>query len=178
VTAIEAHPRTFGFLQANARLNPGLRLSALNFAAGESEGTLRFTNLRGDDQNGVSDQGEVEVAVRRLDQLLAGQEPIELLKLDVEGFELSVLRGAPEVLRRTRCVYFEVSQRSQDYGHPAEEVLRVLDASGFTLLWPQGGAVERPFVAGRRATNLVAVRDAARYRERMGLAQAAAPALV
>jgi len=171
VTAIEAHPRTFGFLRDNLRLN-GAPVTALNFAAGEESGTLRFTNIRGDDKNGVSERGELEVAVRPLDELLAEADgSIDLLKLDVEGFELSVLRGASAVLARTECVYFEVSLLSDGYGHPAEEVVAALADHGFRVLDGAGQPVARPFVANRRAENLVAVRSLERYRERIAAAR-------
>lgn len=175
VSAIEAHPRTFGFLRDNVRLN-GAAVTALNYAAGEESGTLRFTSMRGDDKNGVSAQGALEVPVRPLDELLAALDgPIHLLKLDVEGFELPVLRGAAAVLARTECVYFEVSLLSDGYGHPAEAVVAELAGQGFTVLDDAGEPVARPFVASRRTANLTAVRSVARFRART--AAAAEPAL-
>ena len=55
------------------------------------------------------------IEVKRLDDFGPFNGSI-LLKLDVEGFELSVLRGAPETLARTEVIISEVSilQRHSD----------------------------------------------------------------
>jgi hypothetical protein len=62
----------------------------------------------------------VELPVRKLDDL----EPIQslpaplLLKLDVQGYELRVLAGAAETLRRTEVLLAEVSLLEYNKGSP------------------------------------------------------------
>lgn len=51
---------------------------------------------------------EVELPVERLDDVLTGVDWIDLLKVDVEGFEYQVLAGAESVLQRTGAVIVEV----------------------------------------------------------------------
>jgi FkbM family methyltransferase len=46
--------------------------------------------------------------VRRLDDVMPSVADIDLLKVDVEGFELKVLGGADEALRRARYLLIEV----------------------------------------------------------------------
>jgi hypothetical protein len=44
----------------------------------------------------------------KLDDELAGQPEISLLKLDVQGYERAVVEGARDVLARTKCLVTEV----------------------------------------------------------------------
>ena len=53
VWAIEAHPQTFRFLRENVALNGFTNVIAVQAAAAEERGTLRFSDGRLDDQNRV-----------------------------------------------------------------------------------------------------------------------------
>ncbi|WP_026354123.1 FkbM family methyltransferase [Massilia niastensis] len=76
-----------------------------------------------------------EVATSRLDEVLADAGPVDFLKLDIQGFELPVLRHATEVLRRTNVVHCEVSF-APIYAEQAlfSEIETLLRAAGFYLL--------------------------------------------
>jgi FkbM family methyltransferase len=139
VTAYEPHPRIFRFLSGNAALNGWSHLALRDAAVGERAGTARITDGVADDQNRLSsDDAGVEVPVVTLDQDLP-PGPIRLLKIDVEGFEVSVLQGGQGALLRTSWIYVEVAQAHQArFGHEAAELLTMLAASGFEL-WTRGG---------------------------------------
>ena len=133
VFGVEAHPRTYRFLQGNVRLNKVTNVTLFNSAAGEKEGLVRFSDSRYDDMNQVG-RGSLEVPISRLDDLLPGNESIALLKVDVEGYERSVFRGAVALLSRTECVYFEVGDKMcADFGYSAQELLDEVAAHGFQL---------------------------------------------
>ena len=78
---------------------------------------------------------EITVPVRRLDDLgdsWAGRSR-QLLKVDVQGFELSVLRGAPNTLKSCAYVYAECSEVELYDGQPLRsEVAAFLKERGFT----------------------------------------------
>jgi FkbM family methyltransferase len=133
VIAIEAHPRTFSYLADNVQLNGFSVVRPIHSAVGEGRGTLHFTDVRSDDQNHVVPlgQGGFEVSVRPLDELVP-PGPIALLKVDVEGFELPVFRGATNVLSRSQVILFESWDRhAERYGYHVSETLSVLRAAGF-----------------------------------------------
>ncbi len=74
--------------------------------------------------------------VRRLDDVLRGADIVRpcLLKLDVQGFELEVLKGGVETLKSVDSVYAEVSFVELYEGQPlASDIISWLDSKGFTL---------------------------------------------
>ena len=92
VWAIEAHPRTFAFLRGNIVFNrrQGRNISALNAIAASEPGHLRLSDNRHDDMNRVGVAGVVagvEVDAERLDDLVPYGGQVDLLKIDVEGYE-------------------------------------------------------------------------------------------
>jgi hypothetical protein len=72
-----------------------------------------------------------------LDSLLRDRglsSPISFLKLDVQGYELEVLRGAQDALLRTEFVLVEVSLIPVNTGCPlVAEVVRYLSERGFCV---------------------------------------------
>jgi hypothetical protein len=73
----------------------------------------------GRDPEGVIN-GVIDVDVARLDDVLPAGEMIDILKIDVEGFELEVLKGSIESLRRTRYLLLELGLGRQDDGRNLE----------------------------------------------------------
>jgi FkbM family methyltransferase len=75
------------------------------------------------------------VVTRTLDEVLAAYPRIDFLKLDIQGFELPVLKNAPAVLNRTNVVHCEVSF-AEIYQEQAlfSEVERELRDRGFYFL--------------------------------------------
>lgn len=58
----------------------------------------------------------IPIEILRLDDVLHDDEAIDLIKLDVQGFEHSVLRGAMKTLRRTRVLLIETNFTSHYCG--------------------------------------------------------------
>jgi hypothetical protein len=84
-----------------------------------------------------------------LDDFVAarGIKRISLLKIDVEGFETLVLRGAKHCLRgiRPRVIYFEVyPSGARNAGFNPEEPAQILSDAGYRLqrLSRSGGLVD------------------------------------
>lgn len=63
----------------------------LSFNAGNGEG------------GAVSEKGSVHIAAAALDEILSGQH-IDFIKLDVEGSEISALRGAENIIKNSRPI--------------------------------------------------------------------------
>lgn len=78
----------------------------------------------------------VTVPMRTLDSFVASGEiaPPQLVKADVQGYELEVLRGASETLASADAVLLEVSFKELYEGQPlAHEVIAFLGDRGFAI---------------------------------------------
>jgi FkbM family methyltransferase len=105
VLAIEPTPRTAEVLGQNLRLN-GLRetgvVTVAQVAAGQAPGRARLaTHIEDSGHNSLYPTGEedevVEVDVVPLDDLLPEGRLVDVVKIDVEGAELAVLRGMRQI---------------------------------------------------------------------------------
>jgi FkbM family methyltransferase len=161
VFACEAHPATAGYLRSNIRLN-GLEpvIEVIESAAGEARSEAVFSDERSDDQNHVvmvRTEG-IRVPVETLDSLIPKQ-PVDLLKIDVEGFELMVLRGSCDTLSRTRAIYFEAwDQHFARYAYCFADLFDFLLLHEFTIMNPQ---TQKPIARTERmarCVNLLALR--------------------
>ena len=137
-------------------------LSVLN-AVGDKQAFVRFSDDPVDDQNKVQENGEIAIYMTRLDSLLPpliGERRIGLLKIDVEGYEYFVLKGAAGVLDRVDMIYFEISESMlRSSGATSCQLLNLLVTSGFTVNHPNGDALRgKSELEFRKTQNLVATR--------------------
>lgn len=137
VISFEPSPSTYEELVDNVKINRVEGLSeSWNMALGEREGSVTFTDDL-DTVNHVLSSSEsqhrktVNVPVKRLDDVLAGRQSA-LIKLDVEGYELAVLKGATTALAGTRALIVELNGSGLRYGVRDEDIADLLASHGFT----------------------------------------------
>lgn len=169
VLSFEALPEVAARLRTNLADCP--HATPFESALGSHDGTLRFFrsayDLASSALPSASEDGEeLEVSVGRLDTLLASEAlraPV-LLKLDLQGYELEALRGAPETLARTDHVLLEIAFESAYVGEASfGELYEFLREAGFCFRRPidfltdDGGAIvqmdalfEREAIARKR----------------------------
>ena len=66
-------------------------------------------------------------------------EDVDLIKIDVEGFEMNVLRGAKDTLKDCNFLMIELNNNSKKYNSSNVEIEKYLQELGFTTLidkWP------------------------------------------
>ncbi len=117
VLAFEPNPDAYAILTRNLMLNARRNIQIFNFALSDSEGSV--TLYRGPDDEVASSlsrvpgwKGEEQVMARRLTDVLEELDVrrVDVMKVDVEGAEASVLRGALGTLQESNpLVVFEVN---------------------------------------------------------------------
>jgi FkbM family methyltransferase len=134
--AFEPQPRIFQILCANLALNDISNALAYPEACGETEGEAvvplvdysQQGNFGGLSLQPAGERG-VSVRVRPIDSLELTS--CGLLKIDVEGFEPQVLRGARRTLERCRpVIYIENDRAAQQ-----QEVISLVAEAGYRLYW-------------------------------------------
>lgn len=109
VYCFEPNPENISNLETLCRLNSGLPLRVMPIAVAANDGTAAFSimpeNTMGkltssDFQKSAESEELLEVTVRSLDSLMheLNWKNIGLVKIDVEGAELAVLKGAVHLL--------------------------------------------------------------------------------
>jgi FkbM family methyltransferase len=134
--AVEPSPRAFPTLEYHAKVNPAAQLRPLRIALGEAAGALPMQYdwehlvVRPD---AIAAPGE-QVPVMTIDQLGAQLGlRFDAVKIDVEGFELSVLRGASQLLADAAPIVFLELHPDflPNYGASVEDVVSLLEKAGY-----------------------------------------------
>lgn len=145
VYAFEPQPRTYYNLCANLLLNLVYNVIPFNRALGSYNGATQVANLDPTKPNtamGVQvGNGSQIVPMCTIDSLELS--PVHFIKIDVEGYELEVLRGAVETLaRENTIVYVEIHKKEliepikelmEELGHVSQEYLTVVMHGGIWL---------------------------------------------
>ncbi len=185
VIAVEATPPTFQRLRENVGINGFRNVVLHDCAVSDGPGQVWIGEVH-DANRGMNSMRAAgpeaggkgwSVQSHTLDSLLAGEAPIRLVKMDIEGAEALALRGfratlsapdAPDVLMELTPSYLNM------LGTDPEEILRIFSEAGHTALRLQGRRVV-PFDVGALhepnslwAGNVLFTRDEARVRRRLG----------
>lgn len=108
ILSFEPHPETFKRAEVNLSLNEYPNVQLLNMGLGEAKSRLKLyevnANNPGMNRIGLEDENLPFkwVEIDRLDQVLSDKNisSVDFIKMDVEGFELSVLKGGELMLRQ------------------------------------------------------------------------------
>lgn len=150
VVAIEPQPYNCDRILTNCRLNEIENVLVIVAAAGETDQRVLLNNQDVRDKSRLSLQlgpvndtpQQFEVPMVRLDQVAErhGLDRIRLLKLDVEGLELQVLRGAgAALLDRVDHVVLEVLPEEQ-LAESRGQIAELLREAGYELFTVEGAA--------------------------------------
>jgi FkbM family methyltransferase len=180
ITAVEPFPPVRADLEANLALNH-LDVAVVDSALSDAEGEATFEVLDRDVLNRLAapatgatdapsgDAGPrgITVPVTTLDQLVGGDPPA-LVKIDVEGAELSVMRGASQLLSSAGPVLlFEHAGHSTHFGITPADLRHFLNEHGYSIYLLDGELTPWHSDDQPPTPNVVATRDIAAVRGRL-----------
>ena len=134
----EPNAKLLESIEKSRKLYPPMRAEINPVAVCDRDGTICFEVKS--EQTGAShitNNGGVPIPSLRLDTYLQnkGVDPVDLLKLDIEGYELTALRGAECALknRHIKAIYFEYFEKYLVRVAPPSELIECLDSSGYEV---------------------------------------------
>jgi hypothetical protein len=150
-----------------------------NLALGNQEKDVYLTDGFNDEVNCVVETSSVvksiKISMTTLDLATEGLESIDLLKIDVEGYEKFVLEGARQALKKVGCIYFEVTEKNfLELGYSTPDILRLLNDEGFEIYRRNEDKneifkVKSSYISRKPAyENLIALKDVQDFESRTG----------
>jgi FkbM family methyltransferase len=141
VHAFEPFPATAEKFERNLKLNSPLQRTVALHRSALSDFTGR-TKMSVPDQknqgcNHLGEEGENEVEVTTLDAFCEKERltRVDLIKVDVEGSEVALLRGADETIRRFRPILMiEVNPGAlQRFGYRSGDLIQAIGKHGYRM---------------------------------------------
>ncbi len=140
VYAFEPDAEHFSLLEKNIKKNGYSAIIPVKKAASDTTGTASFylqkDNLCAHSLVPDENTSVVEVETVTLDEYFLGQDHIDVVKIDVEGAELKVLRGMKQIISKNNKLAIITEffpQAIIDSGESPSQYLQDLVAHGFTL---------------------------------------------
>ncbi len=131
VVAVDPDPFNCDSLRAQVALNDLKNCTVLQQAVADQAGTLKFAFASGGDSTGhLADAGAanaMDVSATTLDAICEAHGKPKLIKVDVEGAEVLVLRGAKNTIETIRPAWL-LEIHADELGR---EVRRILSAAGY-----------------------------------------------
>jgi len=134
VYSFEPNKRVFNALNKNIKINNCRNTFVFNIAVSDKNSYLFFKTGKGSGTGRLSDVGEYKVEVVKLDDFVCKGDIFgpNVIKIDVEGEELNVLKGAKNLLEKYKPTIF-LSTHSQELYEKCSVFLKSLNYEIHTI---------------------------------------------
>ena len=131
IIAFEPDELHFQCLQKNKLSN----MTCYNVALGNNNQQVGLSNDTFTQAKHITDTGKIQM--QTLDSY--NFTDVDFIKIDVEGYEMEVLRGADDTLQKTKYLMIELNNNSKKFGASNGIIEKHLDQLGWEILinlWP------------------------------------------
>ncbi|AIA31694.1 FkbM family methyltransferase [Leptospirillum ferriphilum] len=107
VFSFEPRPSTFVHLTKSIEINGLGNVTAFNMALSDEKGTAKLISPEGHKSPGSSYLGSgdgIPVSLVKLDDIIPPLKRLDLIKMDVEGWEPNVIKGATQTIRKLKPI--------------------------------------------------------------------------
>ncbi|MFS8130968.1 MAG: FkbM family methyltransferase [Candidatus Dojkabacteria bacterium] len=131
IIALEAFPLNSMIAASNIGINQLSNARILNAAGSDKKGIIEITNdpncsvVEGDEAS-----NKLKVEAMSIDEICAENPNINFIKIDVEGYEETVLKGAVNLLKKAPKIELEVHNANhllQNHGGDLKRLLQMID---------------------------------------------------
>ncbi len=170
VHAFEPHPLNRKILQLNAELNGRSNIEIHHFLVGDRKGMTDFSISSDLAYSSMiptkrkAETGRIRMPCITLDELFShSRKRIDVIKIDTEGAELLVLKGAESLLRnpeiKPRALLIEINQENQTgYGYKAEEIRDFMIQHGYEPYSIVNGHVQKGWLLPNSKEDVIFLR--------------------
>jgi len=124
VVSFEPDPVNLGELHTNCDANNLDHVSVVEAAVGNEKGKVGFrSGLNGN----IDTSSGHSVPITTIDATFSDR-PVDFIKVDVEGFEMSVLEGAKDVISRDMPIIFLEMHSKLSTNHSRKNVLKFINS--------------------------------------------------
>ena len=170
VFAFEPNYRIAEYCRKNVKFNDLNNVSIFPVAVGNKSEMVYLNEQSSDDLSFIKNDHEcTNVISIKLDDFFKNTK-LKLLKIDVEGYELNVLRGAYKLLLNTSYIYFEFwDTYAEKYGYDFGDIYQILNSCGFKVSALKYDDLEICTFTSKfsTCTNLIAYKDELQLRRKL-----------
>lgn len=103
-------PDQYNYYKLKEKFGKEEKIILYNCGVGKENATLSFSQ-DGNMWSSIDDTGNVEVKIKRMDNII--DEKVTMIKMDIEGSELSALEGAQNIIKKYKpqlviCIYHKI----------------------------------------------------------------------
>lgn len=137
IESFEPHPRIASLLRFNTE--PAGNVTVQEFGVGDENTTSVMNEVAGNIGASAIGEGHIAINVRTIDSY--DFDDVVFMKIDVEGFEKQVLRGARETIARCSPIMI-IEQHAHEFANGYPETLKIIEDMGYAFGWFAAGSIQ------------------------------------